>query len=124
MLQVGVHHGDISRGTRQDSFDAGGSKPATTNPLNASYSPIKTGNSAHGLRRTILRVVIDEDRFPVDAAQRAAQRVINGTDVVMFVSGRHDDGKLGPRYSRAPTCPNDRCKEPRFIDGRHNARTP
>src|SRR5262249_42463460 len=72
MLQIGVHHGNEWRTTRQDSFDAGGSKAAAPNSLNASHSAIETSKSADGIERTILRVVIDENRLPIDASQRCA----------------------------------------------------
>jgi hypothetical protein len=72
MLQVGIHYRDVRRGARQDSFDAGGSKTAAANPLNATHAAVLIGKSADCLRRTILGVVINEDRLPVDALQRPA----------------------------------------------------
>src|SRR5262245_20487580 len=69
VLQVGVHYRDVRCGARQDTLDAGGSKPATANPLNAAHSTIYTSKSANRFRRSILRVIIDKDRLPVDAFQ-------------------------------------------------------
>src|SRR6478735_5218875 len=96
MLQVGVHHRDVKRGARQDSFDAGGSEPAAANPPNATYSAVVISESADCLGGSIMRVIVDENYFPVDPFQRATQRIIDGADVVVFIAGWHDDGELRP----------------------------
>jgi hypothetical protein len=72
MLQVGIHYRDIRRAARQDSFHAGGSKPPAVNSLYATHPPVLTGKSVDHLSGTIVRVVIDKDRLPVDALQRPA----------------------------------------------------
>ena len=43
------------------------------------------------LCRSIMKVIIDEDYFPIDPSQRATQRMINRADVVMLIAvGRTD----------------------------------
>ena len=57
MLEVGVHYRDVRRGARQDAFDAGGSKPAAADPLNATHPAVLTSKPVDHLRHTILRLM-------------------------------------------------------------------
>jgi hypothetical protein len=72
VLKVSIHNSDVRRSASEDSLDAGGSQSAAANPLNAPDAAVVISKPADSFWRSILGVVVDEDRFPIDALQREA----------------------------------------------------
>ena len=95
VLQVGVHHGEVGRIARQHALDAGPGKPAPAVAQEAAHAGIAAAKLAHGLGGAVGRVVVDEDRLPGDAGERAIELLDEPGDVLALVEGRDDDRQIG-----------------------------
>ncbi len=69
MLQIGVHHSQVGRGICQHSFDAGRRQSTPSDPLQHAYIGGLGSQRSNMARGPVARIIVDKDRFPLDARQ-------------------------------------------------------
>ena len=70
MLEVGVHHRDIAGLAREHAFEARSGETAAADAANAAYATVGFADGARGGSRTVRRIVVDEDNFPVTGGEK------------------------------------------------------
>ena len=70
MLKVGVHHCDIAGLAREHAFEACSGETAAADAADAAYATVGFADGARGGGRTVRRIVIDEDNFPVTGGEK------------------------------------------------------
>ena len=129
VLQIGVHHRRIGGARRQDALDAGAGQAAPPDPPDTADPGVLPRQGPHHLPGTVRRIVIDKDDFPGDAGERRVQPPVKYRDVVAFVEGRDDNGKLrqtgglrqgfGPRFAGVIHGGQRYIRSRRTCQGRH-----
>src|SRR6266571_4599564 len=71
-----------------------GEELARTPSMHAAYVRFRAADCAHVLRRTIPRIVVDEDGFPFDPGEHCFQARDQRLDIVALVEGGKNDGEL------------------------------
>ena len=66
---VCVHDGDERRGSGHYSLDAGGRKPAPAESVKAPHARIVMCDLSNEGRRTIWRMIVNENNLPTDIGQ-------------------------------------------------------
>ena len=82
VLKIAVHDSNIRRSARQDAFDTGGREAAAAQPLHTAEITLEPRQRAHDIGGSVGRVVIDKDRFPADAGERAGEALDQRCDIV------------------------------------------
>ena len=96
MLHIGIHDGDIRRGSCQGPFDAGRREAPPPDALKATHSPVAPADLADPLCRAVGRVVVDENHLPAHRLEHRIQQLDERLDIVPLVEGRNDHGQFRP----------------------------
>ena len=113
MLEVAVHHRDIGRGAGEDAFNAGRAEAAPAKPLQAADIRLPRGDRAHCVGGAVGRLVVDENRFPGDAAKHRVEAFDNESETLSrslrvgmtMVSSTATAGRAGVSASSGATTP-------------------
>ena len=85
MLQVTIHHRENIRRTRSHPLQTSRSQTPAPNPPNKPHPRILTSQLHQNLTRPILRIIINENNFPIVARQEFFKPLDNKRYVVAFI---------------------------------------
>ena len=73
MLQVGVHDGEIAGLARQHAFETGAGEAAAADAAHAAHPAVGFAERACDRRRSVGRIIVDEQHFPFAAGENMRQ---------------------------------------------------
>ncbi len=97
MLQVGVERGDVTRLARQHALEQGAGKTAAADAPDAANAAVGFADGTGDGCRSIGRVVVDKNDFPINSDQEGAATVRRESGCSPAVQGRDDDGNFRRR---------------------------
>ena len=67
--------------------------------MKAAHPAIRSSDISHLVRRVVMRVVVDKNKFPVDTGQRTFDLAQERDYIRLFAERWNDDRKFGSMYS-------------------------
>ncbi len=94
VLHIAVDDGGARRARREHALDAGPGQTTAADALDAANPRVVFANSPHLVRRTIRRIVINEDDLPGNSSERLVELVDQRANVTTLVKRRDDHRQL------------------------------
>jgi len=98
MLKITIHHRKNIRRTRSHPLYTSRSQTPAPNPANKPHPWLGASQLHQNLTRPILRIIINENNFPIVARQEFLKPLNNKRYVVAFVERGDDDGNFQFSY--------------------------
>ena len=94
MLEVAIHHRHERRGTGHDPLDDRAGQSPASDPVQALDPGIHRGHGLNLGRRSVGRVVIDEDDLPADITQGGLDEADEPAHIGPLIERRDNDGQF------------------------------
>ena len=92
MLKITIHHRKNIRRTRSHPLQTSRSQSPPPDPPNKPHPWLGASQLHQNLPRSVLRIVINKNNFPIKVRQQRLEPFHDKWDVVAFVIGWDDDG--------------------------------